>query len=64
MKDITDEDVFTLIGHAETLRGQGQTDMPAYCYDLAYRIAVDLDPALAKRVEELAAASLLAHPTT
>ena len=50
-KTLTDSDVFTLIGHAELLHDRGETDMPAWCMDLAHRIAVGIDPALALRVE-------------
>lgn len=51
---LTDSDVFTLIGHAELLRGQGEADMPAWCLGLAHRIALGIDEALAARVEALA----------
>ncbi|MEN8511993.1 hypothetical protein [Burkholderia sp. RS02] len=51
--ELTDSDVFALIGHAELLRGRGETDMPAWCMDLAHRIAARIDPALESRVEAL-----------
>ncbi|CFK42777.1 gp41 [Burkholderia pseudomallei] len=50
---LTDSDVFTLIGHAELLRGRGETDMPAWCLGLAHRIAFGIDKALAARVAEI-----------
>ena len=51
---LTDEDVYTLLGDAEIRRGQGETDMPDYEYDLAERIARTLgNAALAERVIEL-----------
>ncbi|WP_185722939.1 MULTISPECIES: hypothetical protein [unclassified Burkholderia] len=52
-KTLTDSDVYTLIGHAEMLRGRGETDMPVWCLDLAYRIAIGIDESLAARVAEL-----------
>jgi hypothetical protein len=36
---LTEDDVFTLMGHAEVLRGDGQADMPTYFGGLAGRIA-------------------------
>lgn len=49
------DDVFTLIGHAEVMRMDGKTDMPAYFLDLARRISVTLgDTAMAQRCEEMA----------
>jgi len=53
----TDGDVFTLIGHAEYLRRvEGQTDMPAWFFGLAERIATCIgDEALRQRTAELAA---------
>ncbi|WP_236872945.1 hypothetical protein [Burkholderia sp. LA-2-3-30-S1-D2] len=50
---LTVSDVFALIGHAKLLRGRGESDMPAWRMDLAYRIAARIDPALASRVEAL-----------
>lgn len=53
---LTDSDVFTLIGHADYLRGMGQEDMPKWCMDLAVRIAHAIgDSALADRTRALAA---------
>ncbi|WP_176331568.1 hypothetical protein [Burkholderia vietnamiensis] len=52
-KTLTDGDVYTLIGHAELLRGRGETDMPAWCLDLAHRIAIGIDESLAARVAEI-----------
>ncbi|WP_240049387.1 hypothetical protein [Burkholderia thailandensis] len=52
-KTLTDSDVYTLIGHAELLRGRGETDMPAWCLDLAHRIAIGIDESLVARVAEL-----------
>lgn len=34
-----ESDVYTLIGHAVIERDSGKTDMPAYFFDLASRIA-------------------------
>ncbi|WP_175920345.1 hypothetical protein [Burkholderia pyrrocinia] len=51
--ELTDSDVFTLIGHAELLHGRGETDMPAWCLDLAHRIANGIDESLAARVAEI-----------
>jgi hypothetical protein len=50
---LTENDVFTLIGHAEYLRlVRGQTDMPAYFFDLAARIARTIgDPELSRRAD-------------
>lgn len=55
---LKDDDVFTLIGHAEFLRSvRGEQDMPAYFLGLAERIANALgDKAMRERVTELAAA--------
>ncbi|WP_434717175.1 hypothetical protein P5X00_35890 [Paraburkholderia sp. A2RO-4L] len=50
---LTDGDVFTLIGHADWLRGNGAEDMPDWCLDLAFRIAHGIDPYLARRVNEI-----------
>ncbi|AOK61955.1 hypothetical protein WM29_22750 [Burkholderia ubonensis] len=62
--ELTDSDVFTLIGHAELLHGRGETDMPAWCMGLARRIAVGIDESLALRVEALATRheQPVAHP--
>lgn len=62
--ELTDSDVFTLIGHAELLHGRGETDMPAWCMGLARRIAVGIDESLALRVEALATKheQAAAHP--
>jgi hypothetical protein len=51
---LTEGDVFTLIGHAELLRGRGETDMPAWFLRLAHQIALGIDESLALRVEALA----------
>jgi len=49
---LTDNDVYTLMGHAAYLRGLGQTDMPRYFFDLAVRIAEQRgDRALAEQVK-------------
>ncbi|MBU9200149.1 hypothetical protein KTD31_01860 [Burkholderia multivorans] len=50
---LTDGDVFTLIGHAEWLRGNGAEDMPDWCLGLASRIAQGIDPYLARRVNDI-----------
>lgn len=52
-KTLTDSDVYTLIGHAELLRGRGEIDMPVWCLDLAHRIAIGIDESLAARVAEI-----------
>ncbi|HDR9105433.1 TPA: hypothetical protein QDB04_002274 [Burkholderia vietnamiensis] len=49
----SDGDVFTLIGHADWLRGNGAEDMPDWCLDLAFRIAQGIDPHLASRVNAI-----------
>lgn len=60
---LTDRDVFTLMGHAEFLRGQGQTDMPAYLWKLAARIARAIgDEALEARVRALAPLAPVEEP--
>lgn len=47
--------VFTLIGHAAALQGDGARDMPAWLYELAERIAREhIDEAHAKRVRDVA----------
>ncbi len=52
----TDSDVYTLIGHAEYLKGIGQTDMPVWMYGMAERVATAIaDPGLADRCRQLAA---------
>ena len=54
-KALTDSDVYTLIGHADYLRGIGQEDMPTWCMGLAERIARTIgDKALADRTALLA----------
>ncbi len=51
---LTEDDVYTLIGHAVFLRGNGQEDMPKYFEGLAYRIAISLgDTELAKKASEV-----------
>ncbi len=58
-KDLCDNDVYTLIGHAEFLAMAGKRDMPQYFYQLAERIAHQIGrPELADRCKQLAAASL------
>jgi hypothetical protein len=53
---LTEADVFTLMGYAESLRMDGKHDMPAFLYDLAARIALARgDAEGAKRVREVAA---------
>jgi len=53
-REMNDGDVFTLIGHAEALRMQGQEDMPDYFWRLAVRIARTIgDSALEARVRSL-----------
>jgi hypothetical protein len=53
---LTDSDVYTLIGHASLLRGNGEVDMPAWFMDLAKRIALIIgDKELAGRVDAIAA---------
>jgi len=53
--DLTEDDVFTLLGHAAVLHGDGQRDMPAYFFGLAERIALALgDAAMAQRVHDVA----------
>ncbi len=48
--------VHTLIGHAEGLRAEGKSEMPAWLYKLAESIAgAHLDAATAARIRELAA---------
>jgi hypothetical protein len=48
--------VFTLMGHAAGLYAEGKHDMPAWCYELAEKIArTHLDEAHAKRVQQVAA---------
>lgn len=48
---LTDGDVYTLIGHASLLRGEGKQDMPTWFMGLAHRIALTIgDKALADRV--------------
>jgi hypothetical protein len=55
-KALTDSDVYTLIGHADYLRGIGQEDMPKWCMELAERIARTIgDKALADRAAALLA---------
>jgi len=55
---MTDGDVYTLIGHAELLRGNGETDMPAWFMGLAERIATAIgNKALAQRVRGILAAA-------
>lgn len=49
----TMDDVHTLIGHAVFLKGEGQTDMPAYFFDLAARLADHLDPAYGQKLRSL-----------
>lgn len=52
---VTGDDVYTLIGHAEVLRSRGETDMSAYIFDLAKRIALTIgDRHLADRCDALA----------
>lgn len=47
--------VFTLMGHAAGLYAEGKHDMPAWCYELAEKIArTHLDEAHAQRVREVA----------
>ena len=47
--------VFTLMGHATSLYLEGKHDMPAWCYELAEKIArTHLDEATAQRVRQLA----------
>ena len=57
---VTYDDFYTLQGHAVFLHGQGQTDMPAYFFDLAARIAPD--KAHADRAREVYAQLLAAAP--
>lgn len=57
---VTHDDFYTLQGHAMFLHGQGQTDMPAYFFDLAARIAPD--KAHADRAREVYAQLLAAAP--
>lgn len=53
---LTEDDVFTLMGHAAVLRMDGQREMPNFFYDLAARIAIARgDEAAARRVREVAA---------
>lgn len=51
---LMDEDIFTLIGHAEFLRMRGESDMPAYFFDLARRIAQPFNSCLADQCKEMA----------
>lgn len=47
--------VFTLMGHAAGLYAEGKHDMPAWCYELAEKIArAHLDEASAQRVRQVA----------
>lgn len=59
---VTADDFFTLLGHAQALRMQGQTDMPAYFYGLAERIAPDAEHA--RKARALAAAMPASVPAT
>lgn len=53
-KALTDGDVYTLIGHAHVLRGDGEEDMPKWFMELALRMAIIIgDNALADRVRAL-----------
>lgn len=53
---VTANDVYTLIGHAEMLTHDGQTDMPQYLHELAARLAQQVgDPWLINRAKTLAA---------
>ena len=48
--------VFTLMGHASELYAEGKHDMPAWCYELAEKIArAHVDEAQAQRVRQVAA---------
>lgn len=54
--ELSDDDVHTLIGHAEFLKMRGLEDMPAYFYQLAVRMARAIgDTSLAERTQALAA---------
>lgn len=51
--------VFTLIGHAEVLAGEGNQDMPRWFYRLAETIArAHVDEATAQRVQEMNEAAI------
>lgn len=53
---LTDDDVFSLVGHAEFLRMDGQEDMPAWLLEFACRVAQAIgDPELLSRTKSLAA---------
>lgn len=58
---VTADDFFTLLGHAMALRMEGQTDMPAYFYGLAERIAPDAEHAA--RARQLSAAPQAPQPS-
>jgi hypothetical protein len=59
--NITETDVYTLVGHAEFLRRvRGEHDMPDYFFGLAERLCVLLgDQELARRCAEMRAASAI-----
>lgn len=51
--EVTDSDIYTLLGHAELLRAEGQTDMPDWFLEFAWRLASGIDVTLAARVAEI-----------
>lgn len=56
--ELSDEDVYTLMGDAELRRGRGEADMPDYLLDLAGKIARSIgNRHLAERVADIAAAA-------
>lgn len=54
LRRTTEDDVFTLLGHAAVLRLKGgSTEMPDFLFDLAQRLSED--PALSRRCRQIAA---------